>query len=356
MTAPLLKPEFKQTLLWFAVALAFIWLLAQLAPILTPFVFAGILAYVLHPGVNWLMQRRVPKTLAVALVIGLLFLSVTLLVLLVLAVLQREIPLLREQVPNFLAKLNTVIAPKLAELGIKVRLDFPGLRHLLTEHLATSPEEVAGKIFDTLKVSGNAALAFVGNAILIPLLLFYLLMDWTQLLTRIEQSIPRRWLAKVHELASETDSLLSQYLRGQLLVMLILAVFYSVALWIARFDVALPVGIFTGLAVVIPYVGFGVGLVLALLAAMLQFGDLYGFAAVAVIYSVGQVLESFFLTPRLVGERIGLHPLVVLFALLAFGQLFGFFGILLALPASAILLVALRQLRLVYLASPFYRR
>ena len=167
--------------------------------------------------------------------------------------------------------------------------------------------------------------------------------------------MPRRWLPKARELAAETDGLLSQYLRGQIIVMLVLAVYYSAGLALAGFDVALPVGIFTGLAVFIPYIGFGVGLTLAILAALLQFGNLYGLLAVAVVYGIGQFLEGFYLTPRLVGERIGLHPLAVILALLAFGQLFGFFGILLALPMSAVLLVGLRQIRKLYLGSRLYQ-
>jgi predicted PurR-regulated permease PerM len=147
---------------------------------------------------------------------------------------------------------------------------------------------------------------------------------------------------------------LGQYLRGQLLVMLALAVYYALALALAGFDLALPLGVFTGLAVAVPYVGFGIGLVLALLAGLLQFGALKGLLLVAVVYGVGQLLESFVLTPRLVGERIGLNPLAVIFALLAFGTLLGFVGVLIALPASAVMLVLLRRARTAYLASRLY--
>jgi predicted PurR-regulated permease PerM len=148
---------------------------------------------------------------------------------------------------------------------------------------------------------------------------------------------------------------LGQYLRGQLLVMVILAAFYSIGLALFRFDLAVPVGVFTGLAIFIPYLGFGLGLVLALLAGLLQFASLYGLVAVAVVYGVGQFVESLFLTPRLVGERIGMNPLMVIFALLAFGQLFGFVGVLIALPVSAVLVVAVRRVRQAYLGSRLYR-
>jgi predicted PurR-regulated permease PerM len=137
--------------------------------------------------------------------------------------------------------------------------------------------------------------------------------------------------------------------------MLVLAAYYSVGLTIAGFDVALPVGILTGLLVFIPYLGFGLGLMLALIAAVLQFSDWSGLIAVAVIYGAGQVIEGFFLTPRLVGERIGMSPLTVIFALLAFGHLFGFVGVLIALPVSAVLVVAVRRLREVYLASELFK-
>jgi predicted PurR-regulated permease PerM len=174
------------------------------------------------------------------------------------------------------------------------------------------------------------------------------------MLARLALMVPRRWISVVTSMAVEVDSLLAQYLRGQLLVMLVLATYYSVALAVAGFDVALPVGLLTGLLVFIPYIGFGIGLLLAVVAAILQFDGLQGLIAIAIIYGCGQVIEGFYLTPRLVGERIGLHPLAVIFALLAFGQLFGFVGILLALPASAVLSVIVKRLREHYLQSPFY--
>jgi predicted PurR-regulated permease PerM len=153
---------------------------------------------------------------------------------------------------------------------------------------------------------------------------------------------------------AEVDEVLGQYLRGQLTVMVILAVFYTAGLALFGLDLALPIGVFSGLAVVIPYLGFGVGLVLALLAGLLQFAAWKAALMVAVVFGLGQLLEGFVLTPRLVGERIGLHPLAVIFALLAFGQIFGFVGVLVALPASAILLVCLRRARQRYLASHLF--
>jgi predicted PurR-regulated permease PerM len=154
----------------------------------------------------------------------------------------------------------------------------------------------------------------------------------------------------------DCDLVLGEYLRGQLLVMLALAVFYTAGLALFGLDLALPIGVFTGLAVFVPYLGFGLGMVLALLAGLLQFASAQALVMVAVVYGLGQVLESFVLTPRLVGERIGLHPLAVILSLMAFGQVFGFVGVLMALPASAVLLVGLRRLRHQYLQSDLYQK
>jgi predicted PurR-regulated permease PerM len=179
-------------------------------------------------------------------------------------------------------------------------------------------------------------------------------MDWPRLVERVHGFIPPRFHSATSGFLGECDRVLGQYLRGQLLVMIALAVYYTLALAVCGFDLALPVGVFTGLAVFIPYLGFGLGLMLALLAGLLQFASWYGVVTVLIIYGVGQVMEGFFLTPRLVGERIGLNPLAVIFALLAFGHLLGFVGVLVALPLSAVALVALRRLQAAYLSSRLY--
>jgi predicted PurR-regulated permease PerM len=352
-------PEQKQTAFWLSLWLAFVLLLYALGPVLTPFIAAAILAYALNGGVDYLAQRRigrvaVPRALAVVLVMLLFLSAVGALVLIVVPVLQKEIPLLLAQIPAFLVKLDTVLAPRLQEMGIKIKLDGSGIRALLTQQLAASGDEIWTTVLSSARIGGTAVLGWLATLVLIPVVLFYLLMDWHNILERITGAVPRRWVVQTVGMAQEVNLLLAQYLRGQLLVMLVLAVYYSVALTIAGFEVALPVGILTGLLVFIPYLGFGLGLILALIAAVLQFSDWSGLVSVAVIYGAGQVIEGFFLTPRLVGERIGLNPLAVIFALLAFGQLFGFVGVLLALPASAVLMVAFKHLRHHYLRSSFY--
>lgn len=349
----------KQSLIWLSVWASLLFLMFLLGSVLTPFLAAAMLAYALNPGVDRIAMLKigkfhVPRSVAVLLIILALISALLALVLIVLPVLQKEGPQLRDQIPVFLAKLNDWAAPKLREFGIKLRLDSEGIKRLASAQMASSGEEIWATVISSVKIGGSAILSVIATSFLIPVVLFYLLLDWHSLVDRVRDAIPRRWLARTVAMATEVDELLAQYLRGQLLVMLILAGYYSLGLSIAGFEVALPVGIITGLLVFIPYLGFGLGLVLALIAAVLQFPGLHGVIAVAVVYGLGQLIESFFLTPRLVGERIGMNPLAVIFALLAFGQLFGFVGVLLALPTSAVLMVAFRHLRTSYLQSSFY--
>ncbi|MFM0514015.1 AI-2E family transporter [Paraburkholderia sp. RL17-373-BIF-A] len=344
----------RHALLWGAVALTAGVLLWILRPVLTPFLLGGLIAYILQPGVEWLVRHRTPRGLA-ALVMMLLFgVMATLLVLLVFAVIHKEGPELIVRIPSLAATLNAWLQPKLDLLGLSYSFDLSHVREMLTMDLKASEQTIALAAWLSLRTSGNMMITVVGNIVLVPLVLFYLLYDRHEAFARLESFVPRPWLGKTRKFLTDIDQMLSQYLRGQLLVMGVLATFYPVALTVAGFEIALPIGLFTGLAVFIPYIGFATGLALALLAALLQFGSWYGVGAVVVVYGIGQILESFILTPRLVGERIGLHPLAVIFALLAFDQLFGFFGVLLALPASAILAAGLRELRGRYLASALY--
>jgi predicted PurR-regulated permease PerM len=213
---------------------------------------------------------------------------------------------------------------------------------------------IAKRVFAYLGGGGLALAGFLMNLLLIPVVLFYVLRDWPGLLANVDAAIPRKLHTNVTTIAREIDAVLSEFLRGQLSVMLIMSVFYVAGLWLAGLNFALPVGLITGLLVFIPYVGSGTGLVLGTVAAVMQFPSINGVALVWVVFAIGQLLEGIAITPWLVGNRIGLHPVVVLFALLAFGQVFGFFGVLLALPASAAMLVGLRHLMAHYRGSNLY--
>ena len=330
-------------------------LLWLLAPVLTPFIVGAVLAYALHPAVERLAARRVPRLLAVLAVEVLFIVAVMAVLLLIVPIISKELPLLREQIPLLADKLNRNLAPWLAQFGIHVSLDIAGIKAFVLKYLDANLEDGLAAALSSARIGGSIVLAVIGNMVLVPVVLFYLLSDWLQLVERTQGMIPPRMRERVVGFLDECDAVLGQYLRGQLLVMLILAACYSIGLALFGFDLALPVGVFTGLAIFIPYLGFGLGLVLALLAGVLQFASWYGVIAVAVVFGIGQLVESLWLTPRLVGERIGMNPLMVIFALLAFGHLFGFVGVLIALPVSALLVVAVRRVRTAYLASPLYR-
>jgi len=352
-----MTPNQQQFVAWSAIIALVGLLLWVLSPVLMPFVVAAVLAYVLSPLVKGLLRisaGALPVLLAVG-VVELLFLVLALaILLLVVPILAKELPLMREQLPGLLLKAQAVLAPWLKELGIDMALDPASLKAFIIKYFNTSVEDSLDGWLTSLRIGGSVALAVVGNVVLIPVALFYLLADWDRFVAQVVGLVPQRMRPGFDGFVAEVDEVLGQYLRGQLTVMVILAVFYTAGLALFGLDLALPIGVFSGLAVVIPYLGFGVGLVLALLAGLLQFAAWKAALMVAVVFGLGQLLEGFVLTPRLVGERIGLHPLAVIFALLAFGQVFGFVGVLVALPASAILLVCLRRARQRYLASHLF--
>lgn len=347
----------KRVTAWLLIAVLGLLALRLLGPVLTPFVVGAVLAYALTPLVDRLVAIRggvVPRVLAVLIVELAAMLLLIGLVLLMLPIFAREIPLLREQLPAMFDRLNETLAPRLRQLGFPVALDLASLQARVTRYLNANYQDALASLLPSLKLGGSVALTVIGNAVLIPVALFYLLLDWEGFVGHILALVPPRARPGFDSFRAEADQVLGQYLHGQLLVMLTMGVFYSVGLALFGLDLALPIGMFTGLAMFVPYVGFGIGLVMALIAGFLQFASVKALVMVAAVYGSGQVIEGFYLTPRLVGERIGLHPLVVIFALLAFGQVFGFVGVLVALPASAILLVAIRRLRAGYLRSDLY--
>jgi predicted PurR-regulated permease PerM len=343
-----------RVLIWLALAVAVWWGLHLLAPVLLPFLAALVMAYVLQPVVAWLTQRGCPRWLAAGLAVVMLTMLALALALMVMPVLTQLLPALRDQVPNWMASLNQWLDPWARRWGVSLAFDVDKVRGMLQKAISGHEGQLAQQVLESLRIGGSAVLAVLGNLVLVPVVAYYLLVDWASLMPRLQALVPPRWRDALQGFLSETDDVLRQYLRGQLLVMAALAVFYALSLTFVGLDLALPIGVFTGLAVFVPYVGFGLGLLLGLLAALLQFQSLMGVGLVAGLYLLGQLLESFLLTPRLVGERIGLHPVAVSFALMAFGQIFGFVGVLIALPGSAVLLVALRRLQAFYLGSALY--
>ncbi|HXU67220.1 MAG TPA: AI-2E family transporter [Casimicrobiaceae bacterium] len=329
--------------------------LRWLGSVLTPFLIGAILAYLGRPAVNRAEKRGVPRSLSTLLVM--LFIAILLagLFLVLIPLVQSEVVSITRRLPDLFAQFTDRVAPFLQDkFGITVALDFDSIRTFISDN-AQEARDVSIRLLSGVKKGSAIVLSLLVNLALIPVVMFYLLRDWNMILGRLDDLLPRRWGPKVRSVAREVDGVLAEFLHGQLLVMLALAAYYSVALSIARLDHAVAIGILTGVLVFIPYVGFGLGFLLGLTAAILEFHGWPGFFAVLAVYAVGQLLESYVLVPFLVGDRIGLHPLAVIFALLAFGELFGFAGVLMALPVSAMLLVGLRHLRRAYVDSPVYR-
>jgi predicted PurR-regulated permease PerM len=349
-------PAQQHALAWTGLAGVTALVLWLLGPVLMPFVVAAVLAYVLSPLVQGLQRvcgGRLPRLVAVVLVEVFFLLLLVALVTLLVPILAHELPRMRDQLPVLAERLQTDIAPWLQAKGIPVVMDSASIKAFVLQTFSTSFDDGFKQALTSLRIGGSVALAVVGNLVLIPVVLFYLLADWQRFVRHVEALVPLPARSAYDSFVNECDEVLGQYLRGQLSVMALLAGYYSVALWAFGLELAFPIGVFTGLAVFVPYVGYGLGLALAILAGVLQFSPSEALLMVAVVYGLG--IESFVLTPRLVGERIGLHPLHVIFALMAFGQLFGFVGVLVALPASAVLLVAIRRLRAQYQASALYR-
>ena len=342
--------------LWLVIAAVVIFLgLRYLGPVLTPFLIGAILAYLGTPIVDWAATRGISRATSTTVVVLLFALLVFLLFLVLIPLVQSEGLLAARRFPVWLGELTARVAPWVEQqFGISLALDLDSVKAMVAENMDDA-RDLSLHLLAGVKTGGLIIISVLVNLALIPVVMFYVLRDWEMIGERMDSLVPRDWLAKVQTIVHDIDVVLAEFLRGQVLVMIVLAAYYTVGLTVVGLDRALAIGVLTGLLVFIPYVGFGLGLVLGVLAALLQWHGWPAFLAVLAVYGIGQVLEAYVLVPWLVGDRIGLHPLAVIFALLAFGQLFGFAGVLLALPASAALLVGLRHLRAAYLDSPVYR-
>lgn len=329
-------------------------LLYWLAPVLTPFLIAALLAHIANPAVGWLAVRGVPRTAGVLLIFLALALALAGLVVVLVPLIEHQLARFAAKLPGYLDWAGAQLLPRLERyLGALPLPDAQDLKNAVQQHWKELGA-TAGTLLATLTRSGLGLLGWLLNLVLIPVVTFYLLRDWERVLERAGALLPPRWRRPAIGLARETDAVLGSFLRGQLSVMLLLAVFYSLGLWWIGLDLALPIGILAGLVSFVPYLGFVTGLLAAAIAALLQFQQAGALLWVLAVFGAGQALEGMVLTPHLVGERIGLHPVAVIFAVMAGGQLFGFLGMLLALPLAAVINVLLRFAHERYVASPLY--
>ena len=335
-------------------------LLYRLAPILMPFAIAAILAYLGDPLVDRLetyryRKFRLSRTLAVSLVFLLISFFLIAILLVMIPTIEYQVGEFIDKLPSYLRWVNKSAVPALQDYFGK------GIRPIKADQLIPlirnywqDSSQLTGNLFKSVSHSGAVIIGWLMNLVLIPVLTFYLLRDWDELVAKIHDLFPRRLAATVGKLAAEADDVLGAFLRGQFYVMLALGMIYSLGLVLIGLDLALLIGMTAGLISFVPYMGAFVGIVMACIAALLQFQDAIHLISVLIVFGVGQTLESTLLTPWLVGNKIGLHPVAVIFAVLAGGQLFGFLGILLALPVASVIMVLLRHIHERYTVSGFY--
>jgi predicted PurR-regulated permease PerM len=330
-----------------------VWLLS---PILPPFVAALMLAWLGDPLVRRLERAGRSRNTAVLLVFSLTFVIVALILLVILPILWHQLVTLLEDLPRLVTWFKQTALPWVAEKLHKdaaVWLDPSKTETAIREHI----QEIGGFATYLLGVagrSGMALLVFVSNLLLLPILSYYFLRDWPVLIQRVRDLLPRPMEPKVAQLAVESNAVLGGFLRGQLLVMVMLGAIYALGLWLTGLDSGLLIGFIAGLVAFVPYLGATVGVVAAVVASLIQYGDVSHLVWIALVFGVGQLIESYILTPKLVGDRIGLHPVAVIFAIMAGGQLFGFIGVLLALPVAAVVNVLFKHMHLRYLKSRVY--
>jgi predicted PurR-regulated permease PerM len=320
-----------------------IYILYLLAPILTPFLLGALLAYLANPLVKRLDKRHVPHLLSVILVFIFLFCIFLAFIFMLIPLIQQQIDALSNSVPQVADWLQEKVIPWMKEY-----VDVNALKSTLKSTLSANVYKSAW-LFGTVIKSGYALISMIVNIVLTPVVTFYLLRDWDFILTKLSHSLPKSIKPTVLKLAKECDDVLSAFFRGQLLVMLALSLIYSIGLTLIGLKVGFIIGLIGGLLSIVPYLGSIFILVAASLAALVQFGTWQLLLWVVAVFVIGQILEGYVLVPYLVGERIGLHPVAVIFAVMAGGTLFGFFGVLVALPVAAVIVVLLRFVKKQYL-------
>ncbi len=331
------------------------WLIYQLSPVLMPFAFSAILAYLGDPLTDKLETYRLTRTQSVLVVFLVMFFILLLALLLLIPQLNFQISDFIQNLPAYADRINYELLPWLHDrFGLTVNAVNI---HELIQIIQTNWEKAGGlasNMLSSISRSGGLVISMIANMLLIPVVTFYLLRDWDDLVAKIHDSLPRRVAPVVGRLAKEVDSVLSAFLRGQFYVMLALGVIYSVGLTLVGLNSALLIGMLAGLISFVPYLGGIVGFSAACIAAIVQFHESTSLIYVGLVFLIGQTLEGTLLTPNLVGDKIGLHPVAVIFSVMAGGQLFGFLGVLLALPAASVIMVLLRHLHDIYRDSQFY--
>lgn len=344
-----------QKILFLVSAVIFFYIVYILAPILTPFLVAGVFAYLGDPIVDKLEDLRFTRTASVFVVFLIFIILILSFVFIIFPLIQNQISHLLKKIPSIIDWIYIEVSPWLSQnFSLESNaINLDNIKKSLIQHW-----ESFGSFFGTflLKIFSSAQLLIIwlSYALLIPIVTFYLLRDWDILITKISQLIPRKHISVITKLSYECNAVLAEFFRGQLIVISVQSVFYSSALWFIGLEFSLLIGLIAGIVSFIPYLGVLVGIVIASIAAFLQFHEILPVIYVFIVFGAGQILEGMILTPLLIGERIGLHPIAVIFAVMAGAQLLGLFGMIIALPVAAIILVLLKYYHKQYLKSDLY--
>lgn len=347
--------KFQKALLGiFSVLILLCWFTIEISSILLPFVLAFVLAYFLHPAVVSLQKRKFSRTIATSLITGLFCLFIISVFLIVIPILQAQILALMVKVPALADALWIKVQSLILYTKENISQD-------QLKQLSNAVSQPIFSLFNTMganllrMLTGGIVFFNIVSLILItPVVLFYVLRDWHFVEKKMASLIPQKNKEKVHSIFAEINKALSGFIRGQASVCLLLGLFYGIALSVIGLDFGLLVGILSGILSFIPYFGFLTGVVLSCLLALVQSATLGLWIGIIVVFALGQMLESYVLTPKLVGDKVGLHPVWVIFALLAGGALFGFIGVLIAVPVAAVIAVFVRHLIAWYKNTPVY--
>ncbi len=325
---------------WWGIGLiAFIVILVLLSNVLLPFVLAAAIAYFTDPLADRLEARGVSRTLATVIISAVALLVTIALFVVLTPLLVDQIRLAVDAAPGIIGTVRTFLESTI--LPFVIPGEGAAADNLLTEALTkfqNQVKEFSVQVLQSAWSVGMAGIEFVSLVVVTPVVAFYLLLDWDRMIARIDDLLPREHAPTIRRLASDVDRVLDGFVHGQLSVCLILGAFYAVALMFIGLPFGLLIGIFAGLISFIPFVGSILGGLLSIgIAAFHFWGDPIWIVAVAAVFVIGQVVEGNYLTPKLVGGSVGLHPVWLMFALSAFGGLFGFTGLLIAVPVAAVI-------------------
>lgn len=342
-------------LMWVGIFAVLILFLYGIRSVLLPFVAGIAVAYFLDPAADRLERWRLPRGVAASIIIVGFMVVVGMIAVLVIPMLAQQFMSLLHALPDYVHRAEQHITEMINRYAIHIPSDQIGTMRDSLSNLPGVVISAGGTVAQTVFESGLALASLISLLLISPLVAFYLLRDWDQVTDRIDALLPRAQAPVIRAQLREMDRILAGFVRGQINVCLLLAAYYGLGFTLSGLPFGLAIGITTGLLVILPYLGFALGAGVALLVGFLHFNGLSDLVPIIIILGIGQLLESYFLTPTLVGDRVGLHPLWIIFGMLAGGALFGFVGILISVPATAVIGVLLRFAVARYEASQLYQ-